>query len=457
MPRLRRRRPRRWPRCRPPGSPAAVPRPGTPPRRRNAARPPRREPPQPVAAHRRRRVGRQVTNGLIYETLSTAATGPISPASPRAGTSRTTACALAVARSPRRAAGTTIARSACSMCRARSSRCCAAGTDAAAARADLSDVDSIELAADHVVRFILRPVRLRAARALRRPDPPRPPGAAGHRRGVALRKQPIGTGPSASCRGSTASVSASSACPRTGVRAPPLDEIVFDLDPDAVRALNRTRRGDLDVLPRVLDAHYPEQVEPATLHGAMTLYRLTPQRTRSWSSTIAGTRWAIPGFGARWRCSGIERGSPTSCTRIWRARSAARRSAMARPRDDRRAAARSPARASGARRRRLPRQRRRRRARSPGRPIRLRCSSRGQPQLHVEAHAFALEAAQGRHPARSRSRPTRRRSWRASSTGEFDLAPMIWEGQPDEDPDAALFGPDGISTTAATARARSRR
>src|SRR6185436_10456979 len=29
-----------------------------------------------------------------------------------------------------------------------------------------------------------------------------------------------------------------------------VEEIVFDLDPDAVHALNRTRRGELEILPR---------------------------------------------------------------------------------------------------------------------------------------------------------------------------------------------------------------
>ena len=57
-----------------------------------------------------------------------------------------------------------------------------------------------------------------------------------------------------------------------------VDEIVFDVDTDAVRALNRTRRGEIDVLSRVLDVHYPEQVEPTTLHGGAALYRLPSLR-----------------------------------------------------------------------------------------------------------------------------------------------------------------------------------
>ena len=58
---------------------------------------------------------------------------------------------------------------------------------------------------------------------------------------------------------------------------------MFDVDADAVRALNRTRRGEIDVLARVLDVHYPEQVEPTTLHGGAALYRLPSRAIRSWS------------------------------------------------------------------------------------------------------------------------------------------------------------------------------
>jgi len=70
-----------------------------------------------------------------------------------------------------------------------------------------------------------------------------------------------------------------------------VDEIVFEIETDAVRALNRTRRGDIDILPRVLEVHYPDQVEPATLHDATTLYRLAAIAARSWWPTTSVFRW----------------------------------------------------------------------------------------------------------------------------------------------------------------------
>jgi peptide/nickel transport system substrate-binding protein len=59
---------------------------------------------------------------------------------------------------------------------------------------------------------------------------------------------------------------------------PMLDGIDFEIDPDPARALTRTRRGDIDILPRVSEVHFPEQVSPATLRDSMDLYLLQPQR-----------------------------------------------------------------------------------------------------------------------------------------------------------------------------------
>ena len=45
----------------------------------------------------------------------------------------------------------------------------------------------------------------------------------------------------------------------------------------ATTAQNRftaLQAGEIDVLSRVIDAHYPDQVEPTTLHGGTTLLRL---------------------------------------------------------------------------------------------------------------------------------------------------------------------------------------
>jgi peptide/nickel transport system substrate-binding protein len=53
----------------------------------------------------------------------------------------------------------------------------------------------------------------------------------------------------------------------------------FEIDADGMRALLKTRRGEIDVLPHVLDVHYPEQVEPVTLHDSLALVRLAPLRT----------------------------------------------------------------------------------------------------------------------------------------------------------------------------------
>jgi peptide/nickel transport system substrate-binding protein len=307
------------------------------------------------------------------------------------------------------------------------------------ARADFADVNSVEIAADHVVRLNLRRPSDLALRALcDLPILPEHLMRAGTAESAALAKQPIGTGPFkflAWDRGKRIRLGRF----HEGWRpAPPLDEIVFDLEHDAVRALNRTRRGDLDILPRVLDAHYPEQVEPATLHGSVTLYRLTPERSsflvvnhrrfplgdpqfrRALALLWDRARFAHelhkdlahalggPTFGA---------GAPTPFDRP-RAL-ALLEDAGYRDND-----------ADGVRDR-------------AGRPIRLSLlQTAGSRSLALEAHAFTLELRKAGIlldivPADGPTILARLKK------GDFDLAPMVWEGRPDEDP-TPLFGADGI-------------
>jgi peptide/nickel transport system substrate-binding protein len=217
-----------------------------------------------------------------------------------------------------------------------------------------------------------------------------------------------------------------------------VDEIVFDLDPDAVHALNRTRRGELDVLPRVLDVHYPDQVEPATLHGTTALYRLTPERT----AFLVANHRHLPLSDPRFR---------RAIAMLWdRDRFAHElHKDLARPVggpafagdvppppfDRKRAASLlddagyADTNADGVRDR-------------EGRPIRLTMlTAAGSKPLAVEARAFVLEMRRAgilvdlvpTDPATIVARLRR---------GEFDLAPMVWEGRPDEDP-GPLYGAAG--------------
>ena len=218
-----------------------------------------------------------------------------------------------------------------------------------------------------------------------------------------------------------------------------VDEIVFDLDADAVLALNRTRRGELDVLPRVLDVHYPDQVETATLHGMTELYRLTPERT---SFLVVNTRhdplgdvrvrramsllWDRERF-ARELHKDLVRpiggplfGGPLPPPAFDRPRAAALLQ-DAGYRDTN---------ADGVR-------------DHEGRPIRLTLlEATGSRTLAVEAHAFVLEMRKAGllvdavmvDPATFMARLRR---------GDFDLAPMMWEGAPDEDP-SPLYSADGL-------------
>ena len=153
------------------------------------------------------------------------------------------------------------------------------GTDAPVLRAELADVASIELVTERTVRFVLKRPSDFALRALC--DVPMLPDHLVH--GVrpeasSIVRQPIGTGPFRFAGWDHGKRIRLERAPEYWGSPPGVDEIVFDLDPDAVRALNRTRRGEIDVLSRVIDAHYPDQVEPTTLHGGTTLLRLRSRR-----------------------------------------------------------------------------------------------------------------------------------------------------------------------------------
>lgn len=57
-----------------------------------------------------------------------------------------------------------------------------------------------------------------------------------------------------------------------------MDEIEFRIERDGARALGALRRGELDILPRVLPSHWPDQVLTPTVRVAYRELRLTPAR-----------------------------------------------------------------------------------------------------------------------------------------------------------------------------------
>ena len=316
------------------------------------------------------------------------------------------------------------------------------GPEAALLADELADVDSIELVSERTIRLVLKRPSDLALRALC--DVPilpdhlirdvRPESSP-------IAKQPVGTGPFRFAgweRGKRIRLQRATDAWGPG---PPVgvDEIVFDLDADAVRALNRTRRGELDVLPHVLDVHYPDQVEPSTLHGMTELYRLTPERT---SFLIVNHRHEPLGDPRVRRAMAL----------LWDRYRFARElhkdlvrpiggpvfgGAVPPPAFDRPRAMKlldeagyRDTNADGVRDR-------------AGRPIRLTMLEvAGGRTLPVEAHAFVLEMRKAgmlvdvvtTDPATFQARLQR---------GEFDLAPMMWEERPDEDP-SPLFASDGL-------------
>jgi peptide/nickel transport system substrate-binding protein len=148
-----------------------------------------------------------------------------------------------------------------------------------ALRAMLADVEAVEVMPDRVVRLRLsRPSRLVLRALCEVPILPAESLRGGGAPLAQLGRQPIGTGPfrfAAWEHGKR--IRLTRAGPR-GAGPPFLDEISFEIDTDGARALSRTRRGDIDILPHVLDVHYPDQVAPGALRETLALYRLTPDR-----------------------------------------------------------------------------------------------------------------------------------------------------------------------------------
>jgi len=313
------------------------------------------------------------------------------------------------------------------------------GTDAPVLRAELADVASVELVTERTIRFVLKRPSDLALRALC--DVPMLPDHLVH--GIRpeaspIARQPVGTGPYRFAGWEHGKRIRLERAPEYWGEPPGVDEIVFDLDPDAVRALNRTRRGDIDLLSRVIDAHYPDQVEPTTLHGATRLLRL---RTRRYSF-LSVNHLHYPLGDPRFR---------KALAMLWdRARFAGElHNDLAQPiggppfEDDIPAPALDRPRAAAALddagyrdsdadgvRDHL------------GHPIRLTLlEPAGNKQFHIEAHAFALEARKAGIlidllPADSAT------IFNRLKRGEYDLAPLIWEGAPDENPEP-LYGAAG--------------
>jgi peptide/nickel transport system substrate-binding protein len=145
----------------------------------------------------------------------------------------------------------------------------------------LEDVEGVDVLPERAARFRLRRPSDLVLRALC--EIPILPAESLRKAGSAatqLGRQPVGTGPfrfSSWEHGKRIRLVRSRPAERP--RPPFLDEIVFEIDADGSRALLRTRRGEIDILPRVLDVLYPDQVAPATLRDTLELWWLTPDRT----------------------------------------------------------------------------------------------------------------------------------------------------------------------------------
>jgi peptide/nickel transport system substrate-binding protein len=156
----------------------------------------------------------------------------------------------------------------------------------------IADLEGVDVLPERGVRLRLtRPSGLTLRALCEIPILPAEALRAGGPRLTQLGRAPVGTGPfrfSAWERGKR--IKLVRARPLDAPDGPWLDEIDFEIDSDPARALTRLRRGDVDVLPRLAEVHYPEQVSQATLRDVLTLHTLAPHR---YTFVVVNTRRGV--------------------------------------------------------------------------------------------------------------------------------------------------------------------
>jgi peptide/nickel transport system substrate-binding protein len=313
-------------------------------------------------------------------------------------------------------------------------------------RASLADLSAIELLPERTVRLTLKRPSGYLLRALC--DVPILPdhllrGPSGDP--TLLARQPIGTGPFRFVSWERGKRVRLARFADYWGGAALLDEVIFEIDVDGARALARTRRGEVDVLLRVLPLHFPDEVDPVTLHGTFALWRMVPDR---WAYVAVNQRhpplgdaafrralsvlWDRPRF-AHDLHHGLAHPIMTAPYAAADSPDAARQPAAPPPRAqalaDLAAAGYRDSNADGVR-------------DVNGVPIRMSLLvATGSRSAATEAHAFVLAARKAGilvdpMPLDAATVMARVRK------GDFDLAMLLWEGRPDEDP-APLFGSSG--------------
>jgi peptide/nickel transport system substrate-binding protein len=144
----------------------------------------------------------------------------------------------------------------------------------------IADLEGVDVLPERAVRLrLLRPSGLTLRALCEIPILPAEPLRTGGSRLAQLGRAPLGTGPFRVAgweRGKRIKLVRGRSL--DAADSPWLDEIVFEIDADPAHALTRLRRGEFDILPRVSEVHYPEQVSQATLRDVLDLHVLTPHR-----------------------------------------------------------------------------------------------------------------------------------------------------------------------------------
>ena len=313
----------------------------------------------------------------------------------------------------------------------------------------LDDIEAVEL--DHAARGpapAQAAERLRAARARRDPDPA----------DARLRRQPARRRRARRHRAVEARVEQERHRPprrgtrSTGAGPPAIADLEFVYEPDAAVALKDAKRGELDIVPALIPAHWPEQASAPGIAAAFQPLELRPPRLRYLAfNAQRAARSTTRASATRSRCSSI---AATIAKRVFDGLArpalwpiwpggfvggaeapvpdfdpAGRRQAARRGRLDRHRQGRHP-RPGG---RAAPARHGRRRA---SRPRRTRPARRRQDRARLLRRGGAPDRRRdrGARPAASRG------SRSGSSEGTYDIAELVWTGMVDMDVTPLLGG-----------------
>lgn len=82
-------------------------------------------------------------------------------------------------------------------------------------------------------------------------------------------------------------------------------DVEFFYQPDAAVVLTAAKRGDVDIVPYLVPAHWPEQALAPGVAASLCHWRLRPRNIVTWCSALLSCRSIASKCDTPWRCLSI--------------------------------------------------------------------------------------------------------------------------------------------------------